>query len=111
LGNPITCIHENVPPILIQHGRLVSQAPVQQSILFVEKLEKYVAPDRFELDILEGAGHGDPLFETDENMEKVFAFLDKHSRKELVWLGAGIQCIGSPRRLLAPIVENMWVKG
>ena len=78
LANPMTYIHENMPPILIQHGRLDSQVPVQQSIMFVNKLEKYVEPDRFEFDILEGAGHGDPLFETDENMERVFAFLDKH---------------------------------
>jgi hypothetical protein len=46
--------------------------------MFVEKLEKYVDPDRFEFDILEGAGHGDPLFEADENMSKVFTFLGKH---------------------------------
>ncbi|KPL06424.1 hypothetical protein AMJ86_08555 [bacterium SM23_57] len=78
LANPMTYIHENMPPILIQHGRLDSQVPVQQSIMFVNKLDKYVEPDRFEFNILEGAGHGDPLFETDENMERVFAFLDKH---------------------------------
>jgi acetyl esterase/lipase len=78
LANPMTYIHENMPPILIQHGRLDSQVPVQQSIMFVEKLEKYVDPDRFEFDILEGAGHGDPLFEADENMSKVFTFLGKH---------------------------------
>jgi acetyl esterase/lipase len=78
LANPMIYIHENMPPILIQHGRLDSQVPVQQSIMFVEKLERYVDPDRFEFDIIEGAGHGDPLFETDENMGKVFAFLDKH---------------------------------
>ena len=78
LANPMTYIHENMPPILIQHGRLDSQVPVQQSIMFAEKLEKYVDPDRFEFDILEGAGHGDPLFETKENMDKVLDFLDRH---------------------------------
>jgi pimeloyl-ACP methyl ester carboxylesterase len=67
-----------MPPILIQHGRLDSLVPVQQSSIFVEKLEKYVSSDRFEFDILEGAGHGDPLFETEENMNRVFSFLDKH---------------------------------
>jgi dipeptidyl aminopeptidase/acylaminoacyl peptidase len=63
---------------LIQHGRLDSEVPVQQSMIFVEKLEKYVNQDRFEFDIIEGAGHADPLFATDENMERVFSFLDKH---------------------------------
>jgi acetyl esterase/lipase len=78
LANPMTYINANMPPILIQHGRLDSLVPVQQSSIFVEKLEKYVSSDRFEFDILEGAGHGDPLFETEENMNRVFSFLDKH---------------------------------
>ena len=78
LANPMTYIHEHMPPLLIQHGRLDTMVPVQQSMIFVEKLEKYVHPDRFEFDILEGAGHGDPLFETDENMARVFFFLDRY---------------------------------
>jgi acetyl esterase/lipase len=78
LANPMTYIHEHMPPILIQHGRLDTMVPVQQSMIFVEKLEKYVSHDRFEFDIIEGAGHGDPLFETEENMDRVFSFLDKH---------------------------------
>ena len=78
LANPMTYIHEKMPPILIQHGRLDTLVPVQQSMIFVEKLRTYVSKDLFEFDILEGAGHGDPLFETEENMERVFTFLDKH---------------------------------
>lgn len=78
LANPLTYIHEKMPPILIQHGRLDNLVPVQQSIMFLEMLEKFVSPDRFEFEILENAGHGDPLFETEENMSKVFTFLDKH---------------------------------
>ena len=78
LANPMTYIHKHMPPILIQHGRLDTMVPVQQSIMFVEKLEKYVSHDRFDFDIIEGAGHGDPLFETEENMNKVFSFLNKH---------------------------------
>ncbi|MBN1451526.1 MAG: alpha/beta hydrolase [Anaerolineales bacterium] len=78
LANPMTYVHEHMPPLLIQHGRLDAMVPVQQSMIFVEKLEKYVSPDRFEFDIIEGAGHADPLFETEENMERVFSFLDKH---------------------------------
>ena len=78
LANPMTYVHEHMPPILIQHGRLDDLVPVQQSMIFVEKLEKYVSPDRFEFDIVEGAGHADPLFEAEENMERVFSFLDRH---------------------------------
>jgi hypothetical protein len=41
-------------------------------------MEERVGYDRFEFDILENAGHGDPLFETEENMGRVFQFLDVH---------------------------------
>ena len=82
LANPMTYIHERMPPLLIQHGSLDTMVPVQQSIMFAEKLGKYISGDRFEFDIVEGAGHGDPLFETEENMERVFSFLDKYLRKE-----------------------------
>jgi acetyl esterase/lipase len=81
LANPMTYIHEHMSPILIQHGRLDTMVPIQQSKMFVEKLEKYVPHDRFEFDIIEGAGHGDPLFETKANMDRVFSFLDKHLKK------------------------------
>jgi acetyl esterase/lipase len=81
LANPMTYIHEHMPPLMIQHGRLDTMVPVQQSMMFVEKLEKYVPHDRFEFDIIEGAGHGDPLFETEANMDRVFSFLDKHLKK------------------------------
>ena len=78
LANPMTYIHADMPPILIQHGRLDPLVPVQQSICFAQELEKRVGPDRFEFDILENAGHGAPLFETEENMGRVFQFLDLH---------------------------------
>jgi pimeloyl-ACP methyl ester carboxylesterase len=65
-------------PTLIQHGALDPLMPVQQSICFVQELEKCVGPDRFEFHILENAGHGDPLFETEENIGRVFQFLDFH---------------------------------
>jgi acetyl esterase/lipase len=77
-ANPMTYIHDDIPPILIQHGRMDNIVPVQQSMIFVRELEKKVPHDRFEFDILEGAGHGDPLFRTPNNMQKVFTFLDKH---------------------------------
>ena len=80
LANPMTYVHKDIPPILIQHGQKDHLVPVQQSIIFVEKLKKYVSSSRFEFDILENADHGDPLFETEENMNRVFSFLDNHMR-------------------------------
>jgi len=77
LANPMTYVHKNMPPLLIQHGRLDTLVPVQQSIMFAEKLDRFVSPERFEFDIIEGAGHGGPQFMTDENVERVFSFLDR----------------------------------
>lgn len=81
LANPMTYIHKDMPPLLIQHGRLDALVPVQQSIKFVEKLTRIVPAGRFEFDIIEGTGHGTEAFDTPENMARVFAFLDKHLKK------------------------------
>jgi len=81
LANPMTYIHKDMPPILIQHGRKDHLVPVQQSIIFVEQLNKSVSPDKYEFDIIENADHGDPLFETQENMNRVFSFLDRHLKR------------------------------
>jgi len=76
-ANPLTYVHADIPPILIQHGRIDPLVPVQQSMILVERLEALVGQDRVEFEILENAGHGDPLFETDENLDRVFQFLDR----------------------------------
>jgi acetyl esterase/lipase len=83
MANPMTYIHENMPPILIQHGRLDHLVPFQQSLLFAELLKKKVDQQKFEFDILENADHADPLFETEENMNRVFLFLDLHLNRIL----------------------------
>lgn len=81
LANPMTYIHKDMPPILIQHGRMDHLVPVQQSIIFAEAIRQTVGPERVELEILENADHADPLFETDENTSRMFSFLDKHLRQ------------------------------
>jgi len=77
-ANPLTYAHADAPPLLIQHGRIDPLVPVQQSMILAQKLEEVVGHARFEFDILEDAGHGDPLFETDENLDRVFQFLDRY---------------------------------
>jgi acetyl esterase/lipase len=80
-ANPTAYIHSEMPPIFIQHGRQDNLVPVQQSENFVKELEKKIPQDRIEFEILENAGHGDPAFESDRNMEKVFRFLEKFLKK------------------------------
>ena len=77
-ANPMTYVHADIPPLLIQHGRIDPLVPVQQSIELARKLGECVPNDRFEFEILENAGHGDPAFETDENIARVFRFLDRY---------------------------------
>jgi acetyl esterase/lipase len=80
LASPMTYVHERMPPILVQHGTADVLVPFQQSVEFARVIEERVGRDRFELDILEGAGHDDPAFESEENLARVFRFLDRHLR-------------------------------
>ncbi len=77
-ASPMTYINSKVPPFLIQHGCRDSIVPVEQSINFAAQIEKIAGPHRVTLEILEEADHGDPLFETPENINRVFDFFDLH---------------------------------
>jgi acetyl esterase/lipase len=76
-ANPATHVHENAPPFLIQHGINDPVVPVQQSMELAAKLREVCGDDRVILDLIEGAEHGDPKFETPENVKKVLDFLDQ----------------------------------
>jgi acetyl esterase/lipase len=77
-ANPETYIRPGLPPFLIQHGTRDATVPCLQSVHFAEKLSAVLGPDKVILNLLEGARHADPMFETTENLERVFAFLDTH---------------------------------
>jgi len=77
-ANPETYVRPDAPPFLLQHGTYDVVVPVQQSMMLFQKLEEIAGAERCELDVLENAGHGDPLFETDDNMDRVFQFLDRY---------------------------------
>jgi acetyl esterase/lipase len=76
-ANPTTYVHPNMPPMFIEHGRKDHVVPWQQSKLFVEKIKQIAGQDKVKYEILEEADHADRLFETDENMNKVFDFVNK----------------------------------
>lgn len=83
-ANPTTYLGTGLPPFLVQHGDADSIVPLEQSIELVEKLKVWLPPSGLQFDILHGAQHGDLLFETPANLDRVFAFLDTA-------LGAGCQ--------------------
>jgi acetyl esterase/lipase len=77
-ANPETYITPAAPPFFLQHGTMDPVVSVQMSIDFAAKLEQVLGKDRVQLGLLEGAEHGDPQFESPENVKKVLDFLDKH---------------------------------
>jgi acetyl esterase/lipase len=76
-ANPMTYVHPGMPPMFIQHGRKDHIVPWQQSHIFAEKIKTIAGQDKVKFEILETADHADSLFETDENMNKVFEFIKK----------------------------------
>ena len=77
-ANPETYITTDSPPFFIQHGVQDPVVPVQMSIHLAAKLEQVIGKDKVRLELLESAGHGDPQFETPENVKKVLDWLDQH---------------------------------
>lgn len=77
-ANPMTYINENMCPLLIQHGCLDKLVPYKQSVIFAEAIEKKLGEGRVEFDTLETADHEDMQFRADENMDRVWAWLDAH---------------------------------
>lgn len=60
----------------IQVGDSDQKVPYLQSEHFAERLSGVLGEENVEFSIIEGADHEDDLFYTDENLEKVFEFLD-----------------------------------
>ena len=76
LANPETYISKDDPPFLIEHGAKDQLVPTQQSVNFAAKLTPVLGKDKVTIHLLEDAKHGGPQFETKENLELVFRFLD-----------------------------------
>jgi acetyl esterase/lipase len=72
VANPETYIRQGMPPFFIQHGDADTLVPFQQSRNFATKMDAQSVT----FEILPGAGHGDPAFQTPANIQKVLDFLD-----------------------------------
>jgi len=77
-ANPITYINEEIPPMLIQHGRKDKLVPFQQSEIFVNAIEEKLGKNRVLFIPLDDAEHDDPLFTSEQNLEIVWGFFDKY---------------------------------
>jgi acetyl esterase/lipase len=76
-ANPESYVRRGLPPFLIQHGTKDSTVPCLQSVRFAEKLGAVNGAENAVLNLLEGARHADALFGAPENLERVFAFLER----------------------------------
>ena len=75
-ANPEAYIRPGLPTFFIQHGDADTTVPYQGSLNFAKKLAA-VAPGTVIHEILPGARHADPAFETAQNIKKVLDFLDQ----------------------------------
>lgn len=67
----------NAPYFFIEHGDSDSLVPTQQSIDFANLLEKQIGSKKVKLEILKGADHGSEEFDSEENLNKVYEFIQK----------------------------------
>jgi acetyl esterase/lipase len=77
-ANPETYLSSDDAVFFLQHGSEDKLVPTQQSGHFAEMLTAILGKEKVIYEILQGANHGDPAFETPENMAKVLIFLDKN---------------------------------
>jgi acetyl esterase/lipase len=80
-ANPETYITPAVPPFFVQHGTGDSVIPVRCSLNLAARLAQVAGSSTVQLELIEGADHADPRFETADNVQKVLAFLDKHLKQ------------------------------
>jgi acetyl esterase/lipase len=77
-ADPGTYVSSDDPPFLIQHGLEDNLVPFQGSVLLARKLGKVLGHEHVSLELFAATGHGGGAFGTEENMRRVFNFLDKY---------------------------------
>lgn len=75
-ASPINYIHKDMVKLFIQHGSCDEIVPMQQSILFTLKANEVCEEERVKLDIIPDAIHSSVMFETKENINRIFDFID-----------------------------------
>ena len=76
-ASPVSFVTPNTPPVLLMHGGMDKQAPVQQSIDFAKVLDKNKVPHKMIIE--DKARHSDPIFDSKAYVDQVLAFLKAHN--------------------------------
>jgi acetyl esterase/lipase len=79
-ANPETYITPDDPPFFIQHGEIDNLVPYQQSVNLASKLSAIIGEEKVTIEVFPDAGHGGPAFSTEQNINKVFVFLDQYMK-------------------------------
>jgi acetyl esterase/lipase len=77
-ANPETYVSPDDPPFFIQHGLEDNLVPYQGSVLLARKLGKVLGYKKVSLELFPATHHGGDAYGTEENLNKVFSFLDKY---------------------------------
>lgn len=77
-ANPIHYLDSDMAPILIEHGSNDHLVPPAQSLLLYDAILQKLGAGYADYHVLDGADHEDDMFESDENMARVWAFLKKY---------------------------------
>ncbi len=78
--NPITYMHREVPPFLIEHGTADCVVPARQAQQIYDALVPLIGAENVELVYLSGARHADAIFTSSSNMQRVVQFFERHLR-------------------------------
>lgn len=78
LISPISLVHKNIPPTMIQQGTDDGIVAYQHSTALAEKITRVCGADRVLLKLYPGRNHSDKAFLTKENCLEVLAFFDKY---------------------------------
>ena len=71
-----TYVDAQTPPFLIFHGTDDDVVPVSQSRLMADSLKQAGVP--YSIELVKGARHGDPVFDTDKYVNQVVQFARQH---------------------------------
>ncbi len=78
LISPITMVHKDIPPTMIQQGMVDAVVAYQHSTLLAEKIKAVCGEDRVDLRAYPERNHSDKDFMTLENCKEVVEFFDKY---------------------------------
>lgn len=81
--NPLDNVHPGIPPVLIQHGRYDPCIPYQQATTLYDKITDLCGTQHAQLHISDVYTHADPGYADRESVDLIFAFLDRHLKKDM----------------------------